>query len=131
MSYQPSYSFHHVHVYCSDLAASEEWFVEKLGATVIQRRDPKPAPAVDISLGGASLFLREEYPDEDLGAGGPPRFGTDHIGLMVDDLDATAAELKRRGVHFDVEPYLVRPGLRIAFIQGPDQLRIELLQKVQ
>ena len=130
MSYQPNYSFHHVHVYCSNLATSEEWFVDKLGAEVIQRRDPKPVPAIDISLGGASLFLREELPEENLEAGGSPRFGTDHIGLMVEDLDATAAELKKRGVYFEVEPYLIRPGLRIAFIQGPDQVRIELLQKV-
>lgn len=130
MSYRPNYRFHHVHVYCSDLAASEQWFVEKLGAEITRRRDAKPSPAIDLTLGGTTLFLREEVPGERLGAGGPPRFGTDHIGLMVDDLDETAAELKRRGVHFEVEPYLIRPGLRIAFIQGPDQLRIELLQSV-
>ncbi len=130
MSFQPSYQFHHVHIFCSDLGASEEWFVQKLGAEIIQRRNPKPSPAVDLSLGGATLFLREQWPDETLGAGGSPRFGTDHIGLLVNDLDATAEELKNRGVFFEVDPYVIRPGLKIAFIQGPDQLRIELLQRV-
>jgi catechol 2,3-dioxygenase-like lactoylglutathione lyase family enzyme len=89
-----------------------------------------PAPAIDLLLGGATLFLREQWPGEELSEGGPARFGTDHIGLQVDDIDTTAAELKSRGVEFDVEPYQVRPGLRIAFIKGPDQLRIELLQPV-
>ncbi len=129
MSYDPKYSFEHVHIYCSDLDASEQWFIEKIGAELIRHRDPKPARATDLRLGGATLFLREEVPGENLGTAGPARFGTDHIGLRVDDLEATATELKRRGVSFAVEPYEIRPGLRIAFIQGPDQVRIELLQR--
>jgi hypothetical protein len=74
-------------------------------------------------------LLREANPGESLGEGGSSRFGTDHIGLLVDDLDATAAELKRRGVQFQMEPSEFRPGLRISFILGPDQVRIELLER--
>ena len=131
MSHDPQYRFDHVHVYCSDLPATEGWFVEKMGAELIRRRDPKPAPASDLRLGGAVLYLREQRPNETLGEGGASRFGTDHFGLAVDDLNATAAELKRRGVEFEVEPYEIRPGLRIAFVKGPDEVRIELLQKSQ
>jgi|SRR5450756_102900 len=131
MSHDPQYRFDHVHVYCSDLPATEGWFVEKMGAELIRRRDPKPAPASDLRLGGAVLYLREQWPNETLGEGGASRFGTDHFGLAVDDLNATAAELKRRGVEFEVEPYEIRPGLRIAFVKGPDEVRIELLQKSQ
>src|SRR5450756_299266 len=96
MSHDPQYRFDHVHVYCSDLPATEGWFVEKMGAELIRRRDPKPAPASDLRLGGAVLYLREQWPNETLGEGGASRFGTDHFGLAVDDLNATAAELKRR-----------------------------------
>ena len=131
MSDNLSYRFDHVHIYCSDLHASESWFIEKMGAELIRHRDPKPAPASDLRIGGAVLYLREQWPDESFGEGGPSRFGTDHFGLAVDNLDATAAELKRRGVEFDTEPYEIRPGLRIAFVKGPDELRIELLQKAQ
>ena len=35
MSFRPTYQFDHVHVYCSDLAASEDWFVSKLGAELV------------------------------------------------------------------------------------------------
>lgn len=131
MSKELTYRFDHVHIYCSNVAESEKWFVEKMGAELIRHRDPKPSPATDLRMGGAVLYLREQWPAEKLGNGGPPRFGTDHFGVLVDDLDATAAELKRRGVEFDVEPYEIRPGLRISFVKGPDEVRIELLQKTQ
>jgi hypothetical protein len=47
----------------------------------------------------------------------------------VDNLQETAAELKRRGAEFVSEPRTVRPGLKIAFIRGPENIRIELLER--
>ena len=44
-------------------------------------------------------------------------------------MDAATAELKRRGAQVIVEPKTIRPGVRIAFIQGPDHVRIELLER--
>ena len=38
------------------------------------------------------------------------------------------AELRRRGVMIDVEPWDFGPTLRIAFVKGPDDVRIELVQ---
>jgi hypothetical protein len=39
------------------------------------------------------------------------------------------AELKARGAVFTMEPKLLRPGLRIAFLTGPEDVSIELLQR--
>jgi len=39
------------------------------------------------------------------------------------------AELKRRGADIAVEPRTIRPGVRIAFVRAPDDVRIELLQR--
>lgn len=124
-----SYGFDHVHIYCTDLAASEKWFVDGLGAELTRRRAAGGAQAIDLLIGGVKLFLREQSEGESLGEPGPSRFGTDHLGLRVDDLDATAAELKRRGVEFDLEPKQMGPGLRIAFVRGPDDVRVEILQR--
>ena len=59
----------------------------------------------------------------------PPFLGIEHIGLGVNDLDAAAAQLKARGVRFTTEPRQARPGVRIAFIEGPDRVRIELIER--
>jgi lactoylglutathione lyase len=124
-----NYHFDHVHVYCTDLAASEKWFVDGLGAEVARRREMRGAQAIDILLGGTKIFLREKQQGEDLGEAGASRFGTDHFGLRVDNLDAVAEELKRRGVEFDMEPTQAASGLRIAFVRGPDSVRVEILQR--
>ena len=52
-----------------------------------------------------------------------------HFGFRVDNLDETVAELKRRGADIAVEPRTIRPGVKIAFVRAPDDVRIELLQR--
>jgi len=128
MSGQLEYHFDHVHVFCSDLNAMERWFVEGLGAERVARRESRGVPAIELKLGGARLLLRGAWPDENLASPGGRRFGTDHFGLRVADVDAAIAELRRRGVTIDVEPWDISPTLRIAFVKGPDNVRIELLQ---
>jgi catechol 2,3-dioxygenase-like lactoylglutathione lyase family enzyme len=54
-------------------------------------------------------------------------YGFDHIGVAVDDVDATYRELTSRGFSFVVPPRDL-PGLRIAFFKGPEDITIELVQ---
>src|SRR5215510_12733104 len=39
------------------------------------------------------------------------------------------AALTQRGAVFTVPPRTIRPGVRIAFVQAPDNVRIELLER--
>jgi hypothetical protein len=47
----------------------------------------------------------------------------------VENLDAAAADLKAKGAEFSMEPKDLRPGLRIAFVRAPGDVRIELLER--
>ena len=56
----------------------------------------------------------------------------DHLGFAFPDLDAAAAEMKKKGVVFQTEP---RPftnaagqNMKISFVVGPDDVRIEVVQ---
>ncbi len=122
------YQFHHIHVFCSDLPATERWFTDGLGAELVERRESRGVPAVVLRLGGAQVLLRPARAGEDLSAAADRHFGTDHFGLQVSDVDATVDELKRRGVFVEVEPWDFSPHSRIAFVKGPDEVRIELVQ---
>lgn len=51
------------------------------------------------------------------------------IGLKVQDMNAAVAELRRKGAEFVVEPNSPRPGVKLAFMQAPDGVRIEILQR--
>jgi lactoylglutathione lyase len=123
--------FDHIHVFCSDVDATERWFVEGLGAELVGRRNARGVRVSELGLGGAQILIRGAREGEKLAPAGERHFGTDHFGLLVPDVDATVAELRRRGVTIDVEPWDFGPNLRIAFVKGPDDVRIELVQTTE
>ncbi len=124
-----NFRFDHIHINCTDLAASERWFIEGLGAEVTGRFDSFGVPVTHLSFAGLRVLLRPARPGEQLIPGPSARFGEDHFGVEVDNLDEAAAELKQRGVAFEMEPRDFGPGLRIAFVRGPDNVRIELMAR--
>jgi lactoylglutathione lyase len=121
--------FDHVHVVCSDLAATERWLVETIGAEFVRRRDSGGTPSSIVRLAGGQLYLRAARGGELLDPAGSRRFGIDHFGVLVPDLDAAATVLRQRGAHFETEPFEFMPGLFMSYVLGPDNLRIEFVQR--
>lgn len=121
------YTLDHIHIYCSDLVATERWFVDKMGAELLQNRTLNGVPVTDLRIGGTYICMFAG--SKDASTPETEHLGEEHFGLRVKDLDATAAELKRRGVRFSVEPTQARPGVKFAYVTGPDNIRIELIQR--
>lgn len=124
VSYKPD----HIHLRSLDAPVAAAFYVDAMGATEITRMEVNGALRIILDLGGMRLFV-EQVPAGTHAAPEPPYVGIEHIGLAVNDLDASVADLRARGVHFVVEPREARPGVRIAFINGPDKVRIELIQR--
>ena len=81
-------------------------------------------------LGGIAVFIAQVSQEQVVGnPPEPPDLGLEHIGLRVEGIDAVVAELKQKGVEFTVEPKTIRPGVRIAFLRGPQNIHIELLDR--
>jgi catechol 2,3-dioxygenase-like lactoylglutathione lyase family enzyme len=99
------------------------------GAEVI-RTMQQGKPRIDLKVGGANVFIIEVLPDGKTNP--PPRSpykGLDHFGLSVTGIDAIVTELKAKGAEFTMEPNTIRPGVRIAFLRGPEGVSIELLER--
>jgi catechol 2,3-dioxygenase-like lactoylglutathione lyase family enzyme len=114
----------HVHLRSPDPEATASWLQDVLGGEIVR------APGrIDVILGGAKVFIAPLEP----GAVNPPpahpHQGLDHFGLTVKDIDAVAAEIKAKGVELTREPTTIRPGVRICFIRGPQDISIELLER--
>jgi catechol 2,3-dioxygenase-like lactoylglutathione lyase family enzyme len=122
------YHFDHVHIFSSDVGATERWLVEGIGAELIARQELRGMPTSSLRLGGAQILLRGARENENLTRPGAPYFGLNHFALKVADVDAAVAALRGRGVAIEVEPWDVSPSMRIAFVKGPDEVRIELVQ---
>jgi catechol 2,3-dioxygenase-like lactoylglutathione lyase family enzyme len=118
----------HIHLRSPDPEAAAKTYVDLFDATVQDRLQVATGLRVIVLLGGLRLLI-DEVPPETQPAPRPLFIGIEHIGLQVQNLDAAAANLRAKGAEFLMEPNSPRPGLRIAFVQGPDSIRIELLER--
>ena len=124
------FGFDHVHLVGSDLDASEQFYRDKFGAETIGRRDASGAVNLMMRLDGINLFIRSARPSEQVNGDGKEfRYTYDHFGVVVQDLKAAIEELRGKGVKILQEPSTVRPGTHVAFVEGPDRTRIEVLQR--
>ncbi len=123
------YEFDHIHIMCTDLPTTEQWFIEGVGAELVNRFESLGTPVTKLRVAGVEILMRPARPDENLEIAAIPRYGEEHFGLRVKDLDAAVKVFKQRGIGFDLEPQDFGSGLRIAFMRGPDNLRIELLER--
>jgi catechol 2,3-dioxygenase-like lactoylglutathione lyase family enzyme len=123
------FGFDHIHLRARDPEATAAWFERSLGAEVI-RTMPGGKPRFDLKLGGQDIFIAQS----DASVAAPPAspyHGLDHFGLTVPwgAMDGAVAALKEKGVAFTMEPKEIRPGVRICFIQGPENISIEILER--
>ena len=139
------HNFGHVHMFSADPPAAGAWYAKQLGVRSFPRtekrvyRDLQIAPAAFVTADHVSMII---YPVEYLQTAAPQAwqarggsFATtrgrvvDHLGFSVDDLDATLARMRNDGVKITAEPRSIADGrIRFAFIEGPDQVAIELIQ---
>lgn len=123
-------AFDHVHLISENAQASATWYVDKLGGEIAGRKEAGGAEQILIRFEGATLIIRGERTGEETGVKSGQQWGADHFGFGVrGDFAGFCNELKARGVRFAVEPKDASPGVRIAFIEAPDGVRIELLQR--
>ena len=90
----------------------------------------KGAPQVYVSIAGALVIVRGQRPAESAGQKPGLQWGVDHFGLRVKgDFDGFCTGLRGKGVTFSLEPVDFNPTTRIAFINAPDGVSIELLNR--
>ena len=128
ISDMPDFRWDHLHLRSPDPEVTAQYYVDVFGAQPMNKVEVGGSLRVIIGLAGLSLFI-ERVPSGTPAPPDPPHLGLEHIGLAVTDLDAVCAQLTARGAEFVVEPHSPRPGLKIAFVRGPENVRIELLER--
>jgi lactoylglutathione lyase len=124
-----SFTFDHIHLFSPDPEATAAYYERMLGAEVI-RSLQQGQPRIDLKLGGVDIFILDVSKDPTAKAlPEHPHTGLDHFGLSVTDIDKVCADLKAKGARFTRGPETPRPGVRIAFIEGPEGVSIELLER--
>lgn len=124
----PTYSYDHIHLRSLDPMATAQYFNQMFDARIVESIQSDGQPRIDLDLNGLTIFIARA--DQDTPAGPvDPHLGLDHFGLRVDNLAEAAADLKSKGAEFSTEPRDLRPGVKIAFVRAPGDVRIELLER--
>jgi len=123
----------HVNLTVSDLDAATKFYGELLGLKVRWRREPDApeTPAVHLGDDRSYLALFQADPSKARRLGEPEysRVGFNHVGFVIDDLDAKVAWLARRGIEAEIQDEY-EPGRRAYFID-PDGFEVELVEYQQ
>jgi len=114
---------HHVHLRAPDPAVALAWYVDKFGGTIGKLKN-----LIDgVNYGGVWILVQRGDAAPSLG------HAIDHIGFRPLNVDSVVAALKAKNVKVTTEP---RPltlasgtSMRLAFIEGPEGVRIELVQR--
>ena len=120
--------FDHVHLVSADPQATASWYVDNLGGEITSSSDVGGAPQIHVAFEGATLIVRGQRTGEQAADKQGLTWGTDHFGFRVHgDFDGFCAVLKSKGVTFTRDPESLSPTIRLAFIEAPDGVSIELL----
>lgn len=127
----PNITFDHVHLLSKNVTATAQWYVDKFGAEIVRTAEVRGAPQAYLEIGdGSMLIVRGERPGEVAKEKPGVEWGVDHFGVRVKgDFDAFCAGLKAKGVVFSAEPRDNGPTTRLAFINAPDGVSVELLSR--
>src|SRR5215470_15755749 len=139
----PHHRFGHIHLLSKDPTAAADWYVKELG--LVLRGGSKDAriyrgfqiaPNASLVMDNVNFIIfpmeyaKTQWPelwkdrnDFESTAG----HVTDHIGFSVDNLAQTLERLKKDGVRITDGPHS-SPGGKYAFIEGPDHVKIELVE---
>ena len=123
-----TYSYNHIHIRSSAPMETARYFNKMFDAEIKESIQSDGRQRVDVNLGGLAIFIAAAD-DATPEALKNPHLGLDHFGLRVNNLEEAVAQLKERGAEFIVEPHSIRPGVSIAFVRTPDDVRIELLER--
>ena len=122
------FGMNHIHIKAEDPKQTAQWYVENLGAVVAGEADINGSLTVRTDLGGVRVNITQASPDILPAGTSEPHMGLEHFGIETDDLDGAISTFASKGVKVLEEIRSLPNGMRIAFIEAPDNVRLELMQ---
>lgn len=118
----------HVHVVCKDLQPMIDFWVNCLGATLEEFRKFGGADGAALNMGSTTKLYIKVMPCEPQ-VSPTIHAGTEHLGFLVESLDEAMALAKTfPGGKVVREPFM-SGSLRCAFITGPENVLVEIMEE--
>jgi lactoylglutathione lyase len=127
-----AFEINHIHLKAPDPRRTAEWYVEAFGFEILSDtvRSFGDRRLNCKSPGGLIVNISSARDGEVMAAGDAgSHWGLEHFGVNSDDLLADIERLAALGAPLLEGPIDVPGGNLIAFVQGPDDVRIEVVQQ--
>jgi predicted enzyme related to lactoylglutathione lyase len=115
-----TFSFDHIHIFCSDIDQTVRFYVDNFGAQFHGVHDYGEGKlAAHLDLSGVEILISN--------ADQHHRAGLHHIGFRTADLEAAAVELRENGCRVPGELIEVNPAFKLVHVAAmPECVDIEL-----
>ncbi|ABK09956.1 MULTISPECIES: VOC family protein [Burkholderia] len=119
------FKWDHLQLCSADAEATAAWFARCLNAEIVRRPG-----RVDLRIGAINLFITA-LPDAcpAIVPDGARMQGIDHLGVLVEDLDAAYAHLVDNGAEIVQPVTRIRAGVRGCFVRAPGDILVEVLER--
>ena len=122
-------NYHHVHLISPGPRETAEWYVKFLGGEIFKDEELRGARNVRVKIGECLLNIRGERPGESFAdPNGKKPYGIAHFCLTVDDIEGTLQHVETSGGVISEPLFSLPSGNRAAYVLGPENVEIELIQ---
>lgn len=130
MSSSPFLGFHHIALIVSNYEISKHFYVDILGANIIEEtyREARDSYKLDLSFPDGSQIELFSFPITPPRLTSPEACGLRHLAFKVENIEQTIAYLQQH--HVECEPIRVDEltGKKFTFFKDPDDLPLEIYQ---
>ncbi|OBW95999.1 hypothetical protein QV08_02275 [Gallibacterium salpingitidis] len=130
MSVSPFIGFHHVALIVSDYALSKHFYVDILGAEIIEEtyRAARDSYKLDLRFADGSQIELFSFPSPPARPTTPEACGLRHLAFKVENIEDTIQYLQQRGVSCEPVRIDELTGRKFTFFRDPDDLPLEIYQ---
>lgn len=127
------FRINHIHLKAADPRRTAEWYEQAFLFKIVSDETRVFGDRFIRCMsedGGMAVNISGARTDERLGPGdASAHHGLEHFGFDSEDLEADIRRLQGLGARLLEGPIEVPRGPRIAFMQAPDDVRVELIQR--
>ncbi len=128
-----AYAINHVHIRAADPHQSAAWYEKFFGAKLVSEREVMPGTiTLGMEVGGPCRLNISSKPagsSDERAVAKLNRLGLEHFGFDVEDLEAEIKKFEEANIRIVLPLTEVTGGTRLAYIEGPDDVLIELVQR--
>ena len=107
-----------------NMEESTKFYTEILGMEEVRRFSPQPGLTIALFKGEGNTMIELIENEEN-------KKGLFLVGMEVEDIDAEVANLKIKGIELTQGPFGAPGGPRVAFLNAPDGVEIELIENMK